>query len=195
MAKKSEIPKYFVYYENRTGTILSVTNEKSDKYENGIEVKFDEIEKFLTGEWQFCNYVVGYKRLPSNVTIRCILPATDPMYGFRHNVFEWINDTTNKNAELYVEWDSPCKSWNFLLNPKLKTTIANEVVLSKLLFFVTLEDDFDFLIRTISIDLQDLLSNEKVSFSFISNKEADISKISISSKLVLRSYGLTIINE
>ena len=197
MAKKNSkvLNKYYVYYDNKTGTIFSITNEKSDKYEHGIEVPFDEIEKFLSGEYQFKDYVVGFKKLPNNKTVRGILPATDSTAGFRHNVFEWINDTSNKDAELFVEWDFPNKSWNFLLNSFLKKSIANEILLSKLVFFVTLETDFDFLIRTIFIDIKELLDNDRVSVAFVSNKEHDITKISISSKLVFRSYGLKIINE
>ena len=69
------------------------------------------------------------------------------------------------------------------------------VVAPKLVFFVTLENDFDFLLRTIFINLADLITSDVISFPFESNIEHKIDKISISSKLIFKSYGLRIIHD
>jgi hypothetical protein len=61
-----------------------------------------------------------------------------------------------------------------------------------LVFFVTLETDFDFLIRTIFVDSVDLISSKQISVPFTTKIEKRIDKISISSKLVFKTYGLKI---
>jgi hypothetical protein len=55
-----------------------------------------------------------------------------------------------------------------------------------------LANDFDFLIRTIFINVQDLILLDKVEKIFESRLEKDITKISIASNIVFQSYGLKI---
>lgn len=194
MAKKIDTPAmYYVYYDNKVGTIFSVTNERTDKYEYGLEVSFEDIEPFLTGAWNFNDYVVGHKKTPNNKVVRAIMPVVDQNYGFRNNVFEWIQPNT-KNPEMVVEWSYPTQSWIFSLSSDFKEH-TKELFTTKLLFFVTLTDDFDFLIRTIPIDATELLDNESVSIPFTSNLELDIKQISISSKLAFKTYNLKITYE
>jgi hypothetical protein len=57
-----------------------------------------------------------------------------------------------------------------------------------------LENDFDFLIRTIFVATEDLISQDSVIVNFESTFESHIEKISIASKITFQSYGL-IINE
>lgn len=197
MAKKKFVnapPKYYAYYNNKTGEILSVTNEKSSDYDYGIEITSYEANKLISGEWPFSGYIVGRKKQPNGTTIKCIMPIVDQDYVFRNNVFEWIEES-DKFSELVVEWNLSKKLWSFSIDPSVKAHYEKELLLSKLVFFITLENDFDFLIRTIFIDMQELLTSSKVSIPFTSNKETDITNISVSSKIVFKSYGLKILYE
>lgn len=185
--------RYYVYYDNKTGRILSVTNEVNSNYEYAIEPTNEEVNKLLTGEWSFLDYIVGYKRLADNTVIKAVVPVSDSEYSFRHNSFEWITEY-NSNSEVLVEWNLPNNCWIISLSSEFKKT-NNEIFVNKLLFFVTLETDFDFLIRTISIDARELLDADKISIPFVSKKELDIDTISISSKLAFKSYNLKITYE
>lgn len=185
---------YYVYYDKKSGEILSVTKEKSSKYEYGITISYDEVENFLNGTWHFRDYVVGYKRLANNKTALSIIPVDDQSFSFRNNVFEWITET-KKETELVVEWNGPKKEWQFYLGKKFKEKYEDNIFTPKLVFFVTLETDLDFLIRTIYVDMQDLVNRDKVVVPFDSNIENFLGKISIGSKLVFKSYGLKVINE
>lgn len=195
MAKKKnkENIKYYVYYDSKTGRIFSVTNEVNTAYDSAIEPTDYEVNKLLTGEWSFLNYVVGYKKLADGSVVKAVVPASDNEYSFKHSSFEWITENSN-NADLQVEWDYNRKKWIFSLSPQFKNS-SNEIFVTQLLFFITLESDFDFLIRTIHINAQELIDNDAVEVPFISNNEHDINKISISSKLVFRSYNLKITHE
>lgn len=184
---------YFVYFDKKTGQILSVGNEPEPKYEHAIKTSFDKVEGFLTGRMKFKDYLIGYKRNQDGVSSLDIVPSTDQGYAFKNNVFEWITET-DKIVECLVSWNGPKKQWQFQIDNKIKD-YYDVVVAPKLVFFITLEDDFDFLIRTIFINLADLISSESLSFPFESNIEHKIEKISVSSKLIFKSYGLRIINE
>jgi hypothetical protein len=92
-------------------------------------------------------------------------------------------------------WNNKDKSWQFKLSEAVKTVYRDSLLTPRLVFFVTLETDFDFLIRTIFIETVDLFSSECVRIPFESKVEHDIDKISISSKLVFKNYGLKVIHE
>ena len=63
---------------------------------------------------------------------------------------------------------------------------------STLVFFVMLETDFDFLIRTFYIKLHNLLKEGKLIYNFESKMEDNIHKLSISSRRFFNNYGLKI---
>lgn len=193
MAKK-KLPDnltHYVYFDKKSGRILSVGNEKDTRFEHGIRVPFDDVKHFLDDTWKFKDYLVGYSKDLEGNSILTIVPNTDQGYAFKNNIFEWI--TENDKAECIVTWNKNDKCWSFGLNRDVGE--YDELLAPKLVFFVTLENDFDFLVRTIFIDLQELLSSKEIRVPFESNVENKIEKISISSKLVFKSYGLRINND
>lgn len=181
--------KYYVYYDKTSGAILSASNEKSSQYEYGIELPFEDVEKLLSGEWKFSDYMVGHIKGKYS-----IISNTTPAYAFKHNLFEWIVEQ-DKETDCIVEWNSSRKSWIFSLSDRYKTTHNDVMVIPNLIFFVTMASDFDFLIRTISVDMQTLLVSPNFEVPFESSIENQIDKISISSKLVFKSYRLQITND
>jgi len=162
-------------------------------FDHGIEVEFADIEGLLTGKDDFKDFVVGYKRLADNSTILSVLPSGISGVTFRNNVFEWIEN--NPHADCMIEWNGPKSCWNISLVPTVKSTYNDYILTSKLVFFVTLESDLDFLVRTIYINLQQLLDQDSIEIPFNTSLEHKIDKISISSKLVFKSYGLKVIHE
>jgi hypothetical protein len=195
MAKKKQpknTPKFYIYYDKKTGEILCVSNEADSRFESGIESPFEDVENFLSGKWKFSDYQVGYNKDSKKVSI---LSLTNEYSGyvFKNTVFEWITEGT-VNPDCLVEWNGAKNEWNFFLSSDFKRTY-NTVLTPKLVFFVTLENDFDFLIRTIFISTQDLLQADCVTVPFESKSEYKIEKIAISSKLVFQSYGLRIKHE
>jgi hypothetical protein len=181
---------HYVYFDKKTGQILAVTNEPESKFEHAIKKSFDDVEYFLNGTWQFKDFLIGYKKNAEGVSSLDIVPATDFGYAFKNNIFEWITET-DQQVECLVTWNGIKKTWHFEIDKHVKD-YYNVIVAPKLVFFVTLEDDFDFLVRTIFISLSDLIASDTISVPFASNIENKIDKISISSKLIFKSYGLRI---
>lgn len=182
--------QYYVYYDNKTKRILSITNEASSVYENGLKVDFEDVEKFLNGTWHVKDFLVDYYAGTSELGI---LSKVDQSVNFENNEFNLIYEKDGF-AEFIVEWNKENKSWYFQLDPGYKATV-NGVFNSGLTFFVTLESDHDFLIRTITIDADQLLSNFHVGVPFIESIEEDISKISISTRMIFKNYKLKVVNE
>ena len=181
---------HYVHFDKKTGQIFSIGNEPEEKFENAIRASFEDVEGFLTGKLKFKDFLVGYKRNQEGISSLAIVPSTDQGYGFKHNIFEWISETTEE-VECLVTWNGPRKRWDFSVDKRVRS-YYDVIVAPKLVFFVTLEDDFDFLIRTIFINLTDLISSDVISIPFTSSMENKIDKISISSKLIFKSYGLRI---
>jgi hypothetical protein len=197
MAKKKQFdltPKYYAHYDRKTGVLLAVGNERDDRFEYGIETTFDEIEKIMDGTWFMKDFVVGNKRQSDGTLKLAIIPNTEQGYIFKNSLFEWITETDD-NAECQVIWNGKDKCWDFSLNQSVKVVYSDSLLAPKLVFFVTLETDFDFLVRTIFVETTDLMSSEKLSVPFTTNFEHHSDKISISSKLVFKTYGLRIIHE
>jgi hypothetical protein len=184
---------YFVYFDKKSGQIFSISNDPDTRFEHAIKVSFSDVEGFLTRKYKLKDYLVGYKRNANGDSNLAIVPATDLGYAFKNNSFEWITETTDR-VECVVTWNSLRKCWTFKLD-NLAKDYYDVVVAPKLVFFVTLENDFDFLIRTIFISLTDLISSDEIVVPFNSSIEKKIEKISISSKLIFKSYGLRIIHE
>lgn len=182
----------YVYYDKKTGKILCISM-KDDSYEHGIKVPFEEVKQLLIGTESFKDFLIGYKKNADGKTTLGLVTNSDLGYAFKNNIFEWISSPA-KNQECVVTWDQPNKCWEIGLSEKAAS--ANQYISSQqLVFFVTLERDFDFLIRTIFLPFDDLLAAKKIVVPFKFEMENKINKISISSKIVFKSYGLRIIYE
>lgn len=195
MAKKSKdlTPEYYVYYDKSTGEILSVSNEKTLDYTYRLDVTFDDIKHLMSGDWKFIDYLVGYKKL-ADETVLSIIPKVDDDYAFRGGVFEWLSEG-NTESEITVEWNNVAQQWTFYLSTEAKQSYEDGILTPRLTFFVTLESDLDFLIREIVVDVQELLTHQTMIVPFSCKLEHDISKISIGTRLIFKSYKLRVINE
>lgn len=196
MAKKrrNSTPQYYVYYDKRTGGILSVSNEQDTSYEYEFKTTYESVRRFISGEWEFKDYLIGYKRLADDETQLSIIPKFDEEYAFRNNVYEWIKPIDTE-SEVIVSWCKHRRVWEISLSETAKQSYNDGILSPRLVFFVTLETDFDFLINTIYVDVQSLITQEKIVVPFSSVFEEDISKISIGSRLVFKTYSLRVINE
>jgi hypothetical protein len=194
MARKKTWPahKYYAHYNKTDGKVFSISNERIAGHDQTIEITFEEYAEFVQDITKMLNYIVGYRKNNLGKTVLSLMQVTDQLYGFRNSLFEWINESPRKDTELIVTWNSDSKSWIFSMSEQAKIRMADNVVTS-IPFFVLLENDFDFLIRTIIIEINELMIND-IEIPFVSKFENHIDKISIASRLTFESYGL-IINE
>lgn len=179
--------QYYVYYELKSKRIVCISNEWLDTYDASILVEYEDVKHFLSDAWHYRDYIIDY---PVGSYKLAIISNADQGYNFKNSEYEVI-EPNDDYAECEIEWDGPNSCWHFKLEPGFKKTY-NGTLGGNLIFFVTLESDFDFLIRTMLINFEDMLNQDQISFPFESRLEHEISKISISSKIIFKNYKLTV---
>jgi hypothetical protein len=185
---------YYAYYDKNTNALLSVTNEKLSLYTDYLEIDFDTYEKLVTGKEKFSEYLLGNIKTEGKTSL-VLMPKIKHAYYFKNTLLEFITEPPTRQTELTVEWNTSKKEWLFFLSKDAELRLRSKIANSKLLFFIILESDYDFLIRTIDIDANELCSTLCVGIPFNSKIEQSIDKISVSTKLTFESYGLRIKSE
>lgn len=185
---KYDHTKCYVYYNKKTGEIMSVGVEPNPHFEHYIIQPFETVEQLISGRRKFSEYVVSYKK-----SILAVVEKDYEGYVFKNNLYEWLKPS-DENRDCMVEWNQVDRVWRFSLDKEYKEFVNERLLNQKLLFFVTLATDFDFLIRTIPLSVVDLVSEKFVEIPFDSNLENDIKKISISCKMTFKNYGLRIVH-
>jgi hypothetical protein len=190
--KKIVVPGYYIYYDKKTGEILSVTNERQPKNKNEVEIPFETYDLLVSGKKQFSDYEVGRVKTEDGKTVIKVALKSDQEYVFKNTMFEVISTPPTEETELIVEWDLEKKHWKFLLTDTARMRIGDSLKDSTLIFFIMLEEDFNLVIRTILVSYWELFLKANVFIPFEYDIENKIDKISVSTKLTLESYGLII---
>lgn len=191
MANKTVKQLYYAYYDKNSGQILEMTNEKKENNMYGIEVSYEEYDKFVSGVKKFDDYKIGYSTINDKIILSIIPKTKDDNIMLVNNLLKCISEPPLKHTELIIEWNNNFKKWIFNISNQCKKRLKTEITPKNFIFFITLNNDFDFLIRTIIIDSTELIS-KSIEIEFNNKLEEDIKKITISSILFFQSYGLKI---
>lgn len=192
IARLSIKPVYRVYFNLETGEILAVSNEVCPEYDYSITIPYEQFDAFVIGRENLKDWAIVKTNTPDNEYGVELIQKEFQGYTFRNNMFEWIIDSPTESTEMIVHWDEFNRQWTFIISDDARAKFYDGKITTKLIkFFITLENDFDFLIRTIAIELKSLIA-DKVVVPFETNLESRIDRISISSKTVFDSYGLKI---
>ena len=182
------VATYYIYYDNETGQPVCASNEKQTMFDNELEVTYDEYDMFVSGRERFTDYYVGVVKEDDKNVVKLISKTIENMV-FRYHSFECIDKTPTTETELRVTWDIDTRQWIFSVSDACKNRLCNKKTPEVQVFFVMLQNDYDFLIRTITISTRELLETD-IYVEFCSKFEMDIKNISISTKLFFESYGL-----
>ena len=201
MAKKKKIlppppvltNTYYAYYDKDTKQLLALTNEKINIYNDYLEVDFDTYESLVSGRQKFSDYLLGLVTSGETTSLK-LLPVIEHAYNFKNTMLDIVVPSSVKKPELTVEWNNANKEWNFFISPLAKSRLITRIN-AKILFFIILESDYDFLIRSISIDTTKLFSQVCVGVKFESKLEEQIDKISVATGVGFESSNLRIVNE
>jgi hypothetical protein len=185
-------PTFWAYYDKATGNILAVTNVDDKKQKNRIEITPELHSRLVAGKEKFSDYTVGYLRSDDGKNILSITAKKDLAFIFKNTMLTVVSLPPADDTDVIVEWNKEQESWFFSLSEDAKKTIALKFGDIRIVFFVTLENDFDFLVRTIVLNNEDLMAKEKIQIPFEHDIETQINKITISTKIVYQSYGLLV---
>lgn len=187
MSYKQPPIQYFACYDKKTGEISAVTNAHNPDYPNQLEIDAATAHPFLSGEMNFVDYVVTYGKNKDKKLELMLVPKVDYMHSLQNKIYEQIVDTTDLDSkDFIVEWTP--NGWNFILKAKIDNDL-----LKNLMFFITFETNVDALIRTITIETEDLFQSVHVPFT--TTQELNIENLAVSTKSVFGSYGLRITHD
>jgi hypothetical protein len=180
------IDPYRVYYLEDTGEIYSITNEILSVDCQNVEIEFEKIEKFLTGKDNFVFYRLEFDEEDA---IKFVNKRESPVL-FKSNIIEYVRLNAHNNAVLQVTWTA--SGWLFKLDKAFAGTPRGKSVNSKLNFFVTKENNINYLIRSIEITLKNLLAHDSVLIDFTDAREKDVYTLAMFTLPFFETYGMTI---
>jgi hypothetical protein len=175
---------YYVYFEKDTGHIIALSNEKL-VYENFIQIDFKEIEQFFNNKENFINFKITFDQDGSVKFVN----RNQSELNFKSNIVETIRLNENDNI-LTVEW-SP-EGWKFIMNDRFLQHPRAKSLNAKLFFYITTDNNINFLIRQIEVQLKTLIGNGHIIVPFTSEKEKTIENISMFTLPFFESYGMRI---
>jgi len=183
------IDSYRIYYQEDTGDIYSITNEVLPTDCRHVEVEFGIVERFLTGKDNFIFYRLEFD---DEGAIKFSNKKDSPVL-FKSNIIEYVRLNAASDPVLQVDWTP--NGWVFKLDKKFADSPKGKSINSKLNFFVTKEDNINYLIRSIEIKLKNLLSDDAVIVEFVDPDENNIYKIAMFTLPFFESYGMRINHE
>jgi hypothetical protein len=178
--------EYYVYFEKDTGNIVAISNEKLN-YENFVQVEFEEIERFFNKD-NFINFKINFDQ---DGAVE-FLNKNQSELNFKSNIVETIRLNENDNI-LTVEWSKD--GWKFIMNSRFLQHPRAKSLNAKLFFYITRDNNINFLIRQIEIQLRNLIGNGELSIPFETENEKNIESISMFTLPFFESYGMRINND
>jgi len=124
------------------------------------------------------------------VESKILTKSVSSEFQFDNRSLVWVNRKVDKNTELLITWTKD--AWSFHITDAGRAVLTDSLYDRTMVFFATLETDFDFLIRTFYIRVHDLLREDVMIFPFESKLETNVHSIAITSKKLFNNYGLKI---
>ncbi len=181
----SNLPNtYRVYFDKETGDILSITNEENSSYTSFVEFEFDVVSDFLVGKKKFYNYTVAF------------IDQTTPKILLKGDT-EDINTVSLVEPTDVSHWDSVCtienykldKTWGVQLRPDQKLILKNHNLNTSFDIFVVDKNNLNFIFRTITVSLNDLINTDRVYVQHIYDIEQDPDQFRVFVKKFFSSVG------
>ena len=177
--------KYRVYFDPVSKSILSISNEVNSKFSNYFETVYSDVEKFLTGKESHTRYKVFVTSDNKFKLVAIGLNQND----LKSSVL--VDIPVSKNSEfLTISNLIGEKKWRVEVDSKERDELASMLVNYKMVIFITSSFNKNFLYRTITFDLKDLVFKEFIEFDHESDIEGTPLKISLSTIQFFKSCGL-----
>jgi len=185
--------QYYAYYDPVTYDVFLVTNELHPTHEHYALITKDQHTDITSHKVKFHECIIDRRiNLDNTVDTRLITQQTYDEFNFKSKSLTWITDPSTTDTEFIIDYSKTEKQWEFTVTDTGRQNLEGSRYDATLVVFVTLENDFDFLIRTFYLRVHDLLKSDVLRYSFESTLESQIEKLSISTRIFFKSYGLNI---
>ena len=183
-------PEFYAYFDPETDKVFLVTNVLHDTHTHYAKITQDQHREICSGKVQFHECIIDRQfGLEGRIEHKLITKQIYDEFQFKNKSLIWINSEVD-DPEFLIDYGND--AWTFTVTDKGRNILEGAMYDSTLVFFVTLETDFDFLVRTFYIRLHDVLKAGQIVYAFESNFEKDITRLSITTKKFFNNYGLKI---
>jgi hypothetical protein len=182
---------YRVYFDFDSKNIVSITNEPDPRYNTYFEVNYDEVEKFLTAKETFYNYKIV---ITSQNKFEIVPKFLD--YGISSTILVNILEVKeHDDAILQIKNNLIDRRWTIELNLDDGAREQYRLVNYRIGLFITSSLNKNFLYRTMSVDLKELVEKGSVAIDHQLDVESLPSKIHLSSIQFFKKYSLRTVYE
>lgn len=187
------VHKYYAYFNPETEKFHSSSNMLDLSLTHYAIIKVDEHIELCSGKIKLNDCVLDKQvDFDGNIIYKLLTPQMYNEFNFQNTLSVWVSDSPNSDTNFVIEWNKLDRQWIFYVTDEGRKILDGGMYDSTLAFFVTLETDFDFLVRTFYIKLHEILKAGKIVYDFESKMEDNIHKLSISTRRFFNSYGLKI---
>jgi hypothetical protein len=184
---------YYAYFNPETEQFFSSSNVHNTSYTHYAIIKKTDHEDICSGKLNLSDLVLDkFVDFDGTMTYKIITSQMYDAVNFHNTLLEWVSDTPSETTEFIIEWDNANQQWAFYVTELGRSMLNGAMYNTTLAFFIILETDFDFLVRTFYIKIHDVLKVDKLVFDFESKLETNIRHLSISTKRFFNNYGLKI---
>jgi len=195
-SKKSLEPPihvYYAYFNPETEKFFSSSNVLDSSITHYAKITEDDHRDICSGKLKLADCILDKQvDFDGSIIYKLLTPQIYNEFNFQNTLSVWVSDSPNSNTNFVIEWNKLDRQWMFYVTDEGRKTLDGGMYDSTLIFFVMLETDFDFLIRTFYIKLHDILKLGRLGFDFESKMEDNIHALSISTRRFFNSYGLKI---
>jgi glycosyltransferase len=139
--------KYYAYYDLPTGTVLGVTLGLDNSFEYYVEILYEEYQMLASGREKFYDYYIGAVTNQKGEIVPGLISKKVIEETLSYRSFSPIT-TGIKNPDITVDWKQKQQTWVFKLSKDaIQKYYDKKIPAEVITFYVTLETDYDFLVR------------------------------------------------
>jgi len=183
--------EYRAYFDPATEKIIAVTNVPHHEFKHYAVINSEEFKNFHLGLLKYEDCVIDRFVTPNGeVESKILTKSVSGEFKFNNRSLVWVSTKVDESTELLITWNN--QNWTFHITNAGRHLLTDNLYDRTMVFFATLETDFDFLIRTFYIRVHDLLREDVITFQFEGQLEKNIHSIAITTKKLFNNYGLKI---
>jgi hypothetical protein len=184
--------QHYAYFDPVTDQVFLVTNRLHPEYEHYALISLDDHLDLISGKLKLTDCLIDRAMDPVGGIVKHTLFTKNTIdnYSFNKSIV-WVVDKPKKNTQIIVEWNKKHSQWHFKITPLGREILSGSLYDKSLIFFIMLETDLDFLIRTIEIKIHELV-RDKVRIDFENKMEYRVKDVSIATTSFFKNYGLKI---
>jgi len=190
---ESPIHTYYAYFNPETERFFSSSNVLDSSITYYAVIKEADHKDICAGKLKLTDCILDKQvDFDGSIVYKLLTPQLYNEFNFQNNLLEWVSDSATSDTNFVIEWNRLDRQWMFYVTDEGRKILDGGMYDSTLVFFVMLETDFDFLVRTFYIKLHEILKAGKIVYGFESKIEDNIHALSISTRRFFNSYGLKI---